>query len=79
MVTVHRAFGFRFMILSNDHEPAHVHVFGQGGEAKVNLAGPYGLELDWVVGISQADMRRIMTEVQAHRDAMLMEWRRIHG
>jgi hypothetical protein len=24
-------------------------------------------------------MRRIMTEVQAHRDAMLMEWRRIHG
>ncbi len=64
MVTVHRAFGFRFMVLSNDHAPAHIYVFGQGGEAKVNLDGPDGLEVGWVVGISEADMRRIMTEVQ---------------
>jgi hypothetical protein len=52
MVTVHRAYGFRFVIFSNDHSPAHVHVFGQGGEAKIVLAGPGGIRLDWVTGIS---------------------------
>jgi uncharacterized protein DUF2442/uncharacterized protein DUF4160 len=31
MVTVHRAYGFRFVIFANDHSPPHVHVFGQGG------------------------------------------------
>jgi hypothetical protein len=38
-VTVHRAHGFRFVIFTNDHAPPHVHVFGQGGEAKIVLEG----------------------------------------
>ena len=50
MVTVHHAFGFRFVIFPNDHSPPHIHVFGQGGEAKIVLEGPDGIELDWVVG-----------------------------
>lgn len=37
MVTVLRAEGFRIVIFTNDHEPAHVHVFGDG-EAKIDLA-----------------------------------------
>jgi hypothetical protein len=39
MITVHRAAGFSVVIFTNDHEPAHVHVF-KDGEAKINLAGP---------------------------------------
>lgn len=54
MVTVLRAFGFRFVIFSNDHSPAHVHVLGQGGEAKIVLEGPDGIRLDWCVGITEA-------------------------
>jgi hypothetical protein len=50
MVTVHRAYGFRFVIFANDHSPPHVHVFGQGGEAKIALQGPDGVGLDWFVG-----------------------------
>ena len=30
---------FRFMIYLNDHEPMHVHVFHQNGEAVINFAG----------------------------------------
>jgi hypothetical protein len=30
MVTVHRAHGLRVVIFVDDHEPAHVHVFGDG-------------------------------------------------
>ncbi|MGI4745746.1 MAG: DUF4160 domain-containing protein [Janthinobacterium lividum] len=35
MVVVHRASGFRFVIYTFDHEPAHVHVTG-AGRAKSN-------------------------------------------
>lgn len=79
MVTVYRAFGFRFVIFSNDHSPPHVHIIGQGGEAKITLDGPEGLSLDWMRGIAHADMRRIMAEVERMRTVLIAEWRRIHG
>ena len=41
MVTVLRAHGLRVVIFVNDHQPAHVHVFGDG-EAKINLHGSDG-------------------------------------
>ena len=79
MVTVHRAIGFRFIIFSNDHSPAHVHIVGNGGEAKVLLNGSDGLELDWSIGISRGDMRRLMMEVQAERAHLIDAWNKIHG
>ncbi len=36
MVTVLRADGLRVVIYTNDHLPAHVHVYGDG-EAKIGL------------------------------------------
>lgn len=38
MVTVLRAHGLRVVIFVDDHQPAHVHVFGDG-QAKINLLG----------------------------------------
>jgi hypothetical protein len=78
MVTVHRAHGFRFVIFVNDHSPPHVHVFGQGGEAKVVLEGPDGIKLDWVAGISRSDLRRVLQEVERERSRLIATWRRIH-
>ena len=46
MVTVTRAYGFRFVMYANDHSPPHVHICGQGAEAKITLGGPKGLILD---------------------------------
>lgn len=58
MITVHRAHGLRFVIFVDDHEPAHVHVFGDG-EAKINLAGAAGEpELIFAIGMTRADIRR---------------------
>jgi hypothetical protein len=79
MVTVHRAHGFRFVIFTNDHSPPHVHVFGADGAAKITLDGPQAPELDWVVGIGRADVRRIMQEAWQQHVYLLAEWRRIHG
>lgn len=79
MVTVHRAFGFRFVIFTNDHSPPHVHLLGQGGEAKVVLEDPAGgVSLDWSVGIGAGDLRRLMGEVARRQEALRADWRRIH-
>lgn len=78
MVTVHRAHGLRFVIFVDDHAPAHVHVFGDG-EAKIDLAGPEGPLLVWAVGMNRSDVRRVLDVASEHREALLAQWRRIHG
>lgn len=79
MVVIHRAYGFRFVIYTADHDPAHIHITG-AGHAKVNLFGPDGgPQLVSVTGIKKVDMRRLMSEVAERRDEFLREWERIHG
>lgn len=79
MVTVHRAHGFRFVIFPNDHDPPHVHVFGQGGEAKIVLQAAGGVTIDWVAGISRGDLRRVMREAERERERLMAMWRTIHA
>ncbi|MEL4073424.1 DUF4160 domain-containing protein [Ochrobactrum sp. GPK 3] len=79
MVVIHRAYGFRFVIYTADHDPAHIHITGTG-QAKINLVGPDGKpELVAVVGIKRSDIRRLMAETENRRDEFLKEWERIHG
>jgi len=79
MVTVLRAHGLRVVIYVNDHEPAHVHVFGDG-EAKINLLGANGLpDLIWADRISRGEVRRAMQVVVAQQVALLARWEEIHG
>jgi len=75
MVVVHRAYGYRFVIYTFDHEPAHVHVTGPG-QAKINLLVP---ALVYSIGIKRTDMRRLLAEVESRREMLLREWERIHG
>lgn len=79
MVVVRRAFGFRVVIYTQDHEPVHVHIPGSG-QAKINLLGRNGQpELVYSMGISRADLRRILNEVAMEQARLLREWERIHG
>jgi hypothetical protein len=79
MVTVHRAHGFHIVIFVDDHEPAHVHVFGSG-QAKINLAGADGVpELVWVDGMKRSEVRRAMKIVAEQQGRLLARWRDIHG
>ena len=79
MVTVHRAHGLRIVIFVDDHEPAHVHVFGDG-EAKINLAGGGGEpELVFAIGMTRADIRRAMSVVKEQQVDLLKRWSEIHG
>lgn len=79
MVTVFRAYGLRVVIFVNDHEPAHVHVFGDG-EAKINLLGAGGNpELIWAQGMTRAEVRRAVQIVDERQALFLTRWRDIHG
>jgi hypothetical protein len=79
MVTVYRANGLSVVIFVDDHEPAHVHVFGDG-QVKINLTGAGGgPELIWAYGMKRRDIRRAMKIVAEQRDHLLMRWREIHG
>ncbi len=79
MVTVHREGGFRFIIFTDDHEPAHVHIFGDG-MAKVNLQSETGAPgLVFADGMEAGDIRKAMRIVARERDGLLQRWRDIHG
>jgi hypothetical protein len=79
MVTVFRAHGLRIVIFINDHQPAHVHILGDG-EAKINLLGPDGApDLVWVEGMSRGEVRRAMRLVNEQQALLLARWEDIHG
>lgn len=76
MITVLKAHGCRYVIFTNDHDPPHVHVFGQGAEAKLSL-DPVALLSS--VGFKKSDLKRILNEVQAQRELLIEKWNEIHG
>ena len=79
MVTIYRAHGLRVIIFTDDHEPAHVHVFGDG-QVKINLIGPdRAPSLVWAQGMKGNDVRRAVQIVQDQQEAFLARWREIHG
>lgn len=79
MVTVLRAHGLRVVIFTNDHQPAHVHIFGDG-EAKINLLGADGSpELIWADAMSRGEVRRALRIVTEQQTLLLARWEDIHG
>ena len=79
MVTVFRAQGLRVMIFVDDHQPAHVHVFGDG-QAKINLLGAGGTpELVWADGMTRGEVRRAVKIVVEQQALLLARWEDIHG
>lgn len=67
------------VIFTDDHVPAHVHVFGSG-EVKIDLQGPNDAPaLVWVVGMTRAEVRKAMQIVTENRESLIARWRSIHG
>jgi hypothetical protein len=79
MVTVHRQHGMRVVIFTDDHMPAHVHVYGSG-EAKIDLQGEGDTPtLEWAIGMTRAELRRAMQMVTDNRGSLIARWKEIHG
>jgi len=79
MVTVHRESGLRIVIFTDDHEPAHVHVFGDGA-AKIDLAADDGAPaLVWAEGMKRNVIRKAIRIVAEQQEHLLECWRDLHG
>jgi hypothetical protein len=71
---------WRVMIYTRDHGPAHVHVVGPEGRARIALNCPDGppVPID-AFGIDTATLRRIIDEVAGEIERLCREWSLIHG
>jgi hypothetical protein len=79
MVVIHRMHGLRFVIFVDDHEPAHVHVFGDA-ELKITIRGEDGLpRIVYNLGMKANDRRRAMDIMLVEQDAFLARWHEIQG
>lgn len=73
MPTVLRKNAFEFFFWSNDHSPAHIHVFKAGGEAKFNLE-PI-VELVYTRHMKVADISQAQRIVKQHHAFLLEAFR----
>ncbi len=79
MVTVLRLGGFRIAIYLEDHEPAHVHVYGDG-EVKINLLSQSGRPQVVDHGkMRLGDVRKALRIVTEQQEMLLMKWNEYHG
>lgn len=80
MPTIYRQDGFEVMIYTNDHRPAHVHIFKAEAEVIINLStvsAPPRVRTN--INMGRADERRALIIVAENDDAFWVEWKRIHG
>ncbi len=80
MPTVMLIDGLRVVIYPNDHEPAHVHVMGDGCEARFALHGADGqVELIENYGFKGRAVLKIRAALAKRQEALVEKWREIHG
>jgi len=75
MPTVFRHDGFRYFFYSNEgnpREPAHIHVMGEGGEAKFWLHP--GASVAESHGLDARTLRRIAAVVEARKEMIERAW-----
>ena len=81
MPTVLQIDGFKVRILTNDHEPAHVHVVRAGGEAKIRLGlkgeAPELLRIS--KGMTDREAAKAYGIVIEHNEELIQKWSEIHG
>lgn len=76
MPTVLRKDGFSIMIYTQDHVPAHVHVWRAGGEIVVNIAT---LEITRAEQMNRRDSDKAVEIVEKNREYLRERWHEIHG
>jgi hypothetical protein len=76
MPTIHREDGFRFFFYSEEgNEPAHVHIIGHGGEAKIWLEP---LQFSRIRNLSPKHQRKILEITMKNKNTFLRVWRKYH-
>ena len=77
MPTIFILFGFRFLFYANDHEPIHVHVISQDGEAKFKVGDEVTLMDN--KGMKPKDLKLAESIIEENKELVITEWIKIYG
>ena len=78
MPELFRMYGFLFMFFSHEHEPMHVHVIGNEGEAKFSWNGDRFV-LEKSRNVKHNDLRRITSVISNNSDIIIKRWIELFG
>lgn len=78
MPELFRMYGFLFMFFSHEHEPMHVHVIGNEGEAKFSWKGGRFV-LEKSRNVKRNDLRRIKDVISNNSDIIVKRWEELFG
>ena len=77
MPEVFRFFGYIFFFYSREHEPLHIHVEGNGGQAKFEFNEEVAhFELRENMNIKAGDLRKIARIIDDNEDIIIRAWNR---
>jgi hypothetical protein len=76
MPTVHVEAGCRFVIYTDDHAPAHVHILVGDGELVIRLKDSFVRE---AINVKASEVKKALRLTEANRDKLYAAWFRIHG
>ena len=80
MPTILRKNGFRFQIYTDDHEPAHTHVFKAGKQVIINLGNEQRrVSIRENKGMKTLDVVKAAEIAAEHQAYLLERWREVHG
>ena len=71
-------YGFLFMFFSHEHEPMHIHVIGNEGEAKFSWDGDKFV-LEKSRNVKRNDLRRIQSVISSNSDIIVKRWKELFG
>ena len=76
MPTLFKLFGLIFRIYTRDHQPPHVHVISQEGEAIFNI----DLEVTLIdnKGMKPKDVSLAVSILEENKEIILEEWNKLH-
>ena len=71
-------YGFLFMFFSHEHEPMHVHVIGNDGEAKFSWDGNQFV-LERARNLKTNDLKKIKRAIASNSDIIVKRWNELFG
>ena len=77
MATLFKLFGLIFRIYTRDHQPPHVHVISQEGEAIFII--DHEVVLKDNKGMKPKDVSLAVSILEENKELILEEWSKIHG
>jgi hypothetical protein len=77
MPTILTLFGLKFRIYTRDHQPIHIHVISQDGEAKFEVSKE--IKLMENNGLKPKDLHLAQSIIEENKEYIKNEWVKIYG